>query len=276
MSLGLGGLGRLLQSSCRLSMPLFHNPLSTVSMRATASSTWSASLALPSMSSVSRWPWSATGFAGHCQRRFAVTNLRPKKTKYRKAFKGFFKTRSGGSIRGTTVRMGEYGLQLFEGGRLKDKQLDTVRTMVRRVLKPEKGAKVILRCFPHIPVTAKGAETRMGKGKGMVDYFATWVSEGVIVLEIVGARKEIALKALDVAAQALPLRTRVVMRNPDMIEAPRVLPYFIQKRLKDRQFIEHFHSSDPTTATALNTTSATSVGVASKASVNLSNSILNK
>ncbi|KAJ1341446.1 hypothetical protein BSLG_003875 [Batrachochytrium salamandrivorans] len=202
------------------------------------------------MSSVSRWPWSATGFAGHCQRRFAVTNLRPKKTKYRKAFKGFFKTRSGGSIRGTTVRMGEYGLQLFEGGRLKDKQLDTVRTM--------------------------GAETRMGKGKGMVDYFATWVSEGVIVLEIVGARKEIALKALDVAAQALPLRTRVVMRNPDMIEAPRVLPYFIQKRLKDRQFIEHFHSSDPTTATALNTTSATSVGVASKASVNLSNSILNK
>ncbi|KAL5035136.1 39S ribosomal protein L16, mitochondrial [Batrachochytrium dendrobatidis] len=175
----------------------------------------------------------------HIQRRFAVVNLRPKKTKYRKAHKGFFKTRLGGSIRGTTVRLGEYGLQLFEPGRLKDKQLDTVRTMVNRILKSEKGSKLILRIFPHRPVTAKGAETRMGKGKGAVEYYATWVSEGVVIMEITGARKDVALKALNVAAQALPLRTRVVQRNPELIDAPRVVPYFVQKRLRDCEFNDY-------------------------------------
>ncbi|KAL2911770.1 39S ribosomal protein L16, mitochondrial [Polyrhizophydium stewartii] len=181
-------------------------------------------------------PLLAAPLGGHTQRRFAVVNLRPKNPKYRKAFKGFFKTRSGGSIRGTTVVWGEYGLQAFEGGRLKDKQLDSVRTMVRRVLKPEKGARFNLRIMPHRPVTAKGAQTRMGKGKGAVDYYATWVSPGAVLFEIKGARREVALKALDVAAQALPIRTRVVEKNPDMPYAPRLLPYFVLKRIRDEEF----------------------------------------
>eukprot|EP00842_Homolaphlyctis_polyrhiza_P000331 jgi/Hompol1/1299/HPOL_005553-RA len=125
-----------------------------------------------------------------------MANYRPRRTRFRKAFKGTFKTRCGGSLRGTTVFKGQYGLQALEGLRLKDKQLDTARSMMRRVLKPEKAARVLMRVFPHRPVTAKGAETRMGKGKGMVDYYATWVSEGFVLVEVDGARKELAMKAL--------------------------------------------------------------------------------
>ncbi|KAI8926923.1 ribosomal protein L16p/L10e-domain-containing protein [Entophlyctis helioformis] len=172
----------------------------------------------------------------HTQRRFAIANFRPKKTRFRKAFKGFFKTKLGGSLRGTAVRTGEYGLQAFEGGRLKDKQLDAIRTLIRRILKKEKGAKLILRCFPHRPVSAKPLETRMGKGKGMVDYFATWVSEGRVIMEISGARKELALKALNVAAEALPIRTRIVERDDETLVAPRVVPHFVLKRLQDKEF----------------------------------------
>ncbi|KAI9205090.1 ribosomal protein L10e/L16, partial [Polychytrium aggregatum] len=136
--------------------------------------------------------------------------LRPRRTKYRKAHKGYFKTKSGGSLRGTRVYYGEYGLQAAEGGRIRDKQLDNVKACVRLVMKSEKGAKLILRAFPDRPVTAKGAETRMGKGKGTVDYYATWVSEGRILFEIRGLPETSALEAFRIASQSLPIRTRVV------------------------------------------------------------------
>ncbi|KAI9012952.1 ribosomal protein L10e/L16, partial [Gaertneriomyces semiglobifer] len=135
---------------------------------------------------------------------------RPRRLKYKKAQKGFFPSRSGGSLRGTTVYHGDYGLQVTEGGRLSDKQLDVARTAVRRTIKIEKGARFFLRCFPDRPVTSKGAETRMGKGKGAVDYFATWVAAGRVVIEVKGVRKELAEKALRVAASMLPLRTKII------------------------------------------------------------------
>lgn len=102
----------------------------------------------------------------YSQNRTVVSNFRPKKTKFRKAFKGHFPSRSGGSIRGTTVAFGDIGLQVIEGGRLSDAQLDAARSAVKRVIKSEKGSEFILRCFPDRPVTAKPAEVRMGKGKG--------------------------------------------------------------------------------------------------------------
>ncbi len=146
--------------------------------------------------------------------------------------KGFFPVHTGGSLRGTTVYRGEYGLQLIEGGRLTDAQLDTSRQHVRRMLKSEKTAAFHMRCFPDRPVTAKGNGARMGNGKGAVDYFATWMAQGRIVMEISGATKQLALKALNVAARMLPLRSRIIEKNPNMLVAPRVLPHFILERLK--------------------------------------------
>ncbi|KAI9092693.1 ribosomal protein L10e/L16, partial [Phlyctochytrium arcticum] len=138
-------------------------------------------------------------------------NFRPRRTKYKKAFKGYWPVRTGGSLRGTTVYYGDFGLQALEGGRLSDKQLDNARTGIRRVLKKgEKGSRFFLRCFPDRPVTSKGAETRMGKGKGAVDYFATFVAEGRVIFEVKGLRQELAEKAMRVAAACLPIRTKFI------------------------------------------------------------------
>lgn len=76
----------------------------------------------------------------------------------------------------------------------------------------------------------------MGKGKGAVDYFGTWVREGKVCMEISGARKETAMKALNVAAQMLPLRCRIIEKNPEMRVPPRNLPHFVQQKLMKLQF----------------------------------------
>ena len=131
------------------------------------------------------------------QVRNAVSNFRPKKLRHKKAFKGTFKPKPL-SLRGTTVYFGDYGLQVLEGGRLSDKQLDVCRTAIKRQIKIEKEAKFILKVFPSRPVTRKPAETRMGKGKGAVDYFASWVPKGRVVFEVANCREEVALKALKV------------------------------------------------------------------------------
>ncbi|KAJ2999690.1 mitochondrial ribosomal large subunit component [Globomyces sp. JEL0801] len=178
------------------------------------------------------------------QSRNAVANFRPKKMKFKKCHKGFFPVRTGGSLRGTTVIKGEYGLQVIEGGRLSDTQIDVARALAKRCLKGEKNVEVVLRCFPDRPyivpfnssVSKKAAETRMGKGKGSVEYFATWLAEGRVVLEIQGARPELAQRALIIAGNALPLRTRVIEKNENMLVAPRTLPFFIAKKLRDNEY----------------------------------------
>lgn len=162
------------------------------------------------------------------QIRFASSTLRPRRVQYRKAFKGFFKSRTGGTLRGTRVYHGEYGLQAAEGGRITDKQFDAVKSAIRLILKAEKGSKLILRAFPDRPVTSKGAEVRMGKGKGAVDYYATWVSKDRIIFEVKGLRKESARNAFRIATAALPLKTRFVELNQFKV-APRLLPYFIRR-----------------------------------------------
>jgi large subunit ribosomal protein L16 len=159
----------------------------------------------------------------------AIANFRPKRTRFKKVFKGTLKIRQS-SLRGTRVYHGDYGLQLTKGGRLKDKQLDTARGMIRRTIKGDKGSKFFLRLFPHRPVTSKGSECRMGKGKGSVEEFATWARAGDMVFEIKGARMEIAHKALKNAAACLPLPTRIVKAS-ELKVAPRTLPFFIKKKL---------------------------------------------
>ncbi|KAJ3209587.1 hypothetical protein HDU67_006070 [Dinochytrium kinnereticum] len=170
------------------------------------------------------------------QIRTAYVGLRPRKMKFQKAFKGFFKQRPH-SLRATTLTVGNYGLRVTEGGRLADKQLDQLRTVVRRALKEEKGAKFYFRVFTARPVSKKAAETRMGKGKGAVEYFAAWVSRGRVIFEVKCIRREVALRALRIAAEALPLRTTVVeLGEEGHRAAPRCLPFFIKKRLDAVEF----------------------------------------
>ncbi|KAJ3111102.1 hypothetical protein HDU96_005992 [Phlyctochytrium bullatum] len=172
------------------------------------------------------------------QIRTAFTGLRPKRMKFQKAFKGFYKSRPH-SLRGTTLTIGNFGLRVIEGGKLKDKQLDQLRTVVRRALKEEKGAKFYFKVFTARPVSKKAAETRMGKGKGAVEYFATWVSKGKIILEVNCTRKETAIKALRIAADAMPLRTSVVQLGPEgHRRAPRCLPHFIKLKAHQHELAE--------------------------------------
>ena len=164
-----------------------------------------------------------------CQIRKIGQVLRPKKMAHKKSHKGTYPVRIGGSLRGTNVVYGDFGLQMLRGIRLTEKQLDNVRTGIRRVLKGDKSAKLIFRCFPDRPVTAKASETRMGAGKGAVDYFATWIARNRIIFELKGCRKEIAEKAFRVAAGFLPVPSRMIVKNPSQNSFPRVLPAFMQK-----------------------------------------------
>ncbi|KAJ3191436.1 mitochondrial ribosomal large subunit component [Irineochytrium annulatum] len=160
--------------------------------------------------------------------------LRPAKMKHKKRQRGFFPQRPH-SLRATTLDHGNWGIRVTEGGRLKDKQVDAMRTVVKRVLKGEKGSKVWMRCFTERPVTKKAAETRMGKGKGAVEYFATWVPKGRVVLEVQCDRQDIAMKALRAAGSTLPLRTEFISLPPGAKHerGARCLPYFIMKKIHD-------------------------------------------
>ncbi|KAJ3026538.1 UNVERIFIED_CONTAM: hypothetical protein HDU68_005493 [Siphonaria sp. JEL0065] len=165
--------------------------------------------------------------------------------------KGFFKEHSGGSLRGTSLLFGNFGLRVVEGGRLQDKQIDAARTVMRRVVKEEKGAQFHLKCMTDRPVTSKPAEVRMGKGKGAVEFFVSWVPKGRVVLEVSCARRETGLEALRVAAAALPLRTEIIESKANTgsgyvpqlkVTPPRCLPHFIKKRLEMVEFKEKLAS----------------------------------
>lgn len=92
--------------------------------------------------------------------------------KYRKSHKGRIPFPTGGSIKGTTIQQGTFGIRLLAPARLTAKQLQSAETALKRKLKVVKGAQVFMRVFPDIPVCVKGNETRMGKGKGAFEYWA--------------------------------------------------------------------------------------------------------
>lgn len=135
--------------------------------------------------------------------------LQPKRTKYRKQQKGRNK---GLAHRGSTVAFGSVGLKSIEEGRITNRQLEAARIAMTRFMKRE--GKVWIRIFPDKPITAKPAEVRMGKGKGSLDHWVALVQPGRIMFELDGVPFEVATEALRLAAQKLPVLTRVVTR-PD-------------------------------------------------------------
>ncbi len=137
--------------------------------------------------------------------------LQPKRTKYRKQHKGRIK---GIAYKGGTVAFGSFGLKATTGGRLTNRQIESARIAMTRHMKRE--GKVWIRIFPDKPITKKPQEVRMGKGKGAVDHWVAQVKPGRIMFEIDGVSFETAQEALRLAAQKLPLLTKVVIR-PDYV-----------------------------------------------------------
>ena len=133
--------------------------------------------------------------------------LQPKRTKFRKQFKGRIKGLAKG---GATLNFGSYGLKAVEPERITARQIEATRRAITRHMKRQ--GKVWIRIFPDVPVTSKPTEVRMGKGKGSVDFWACKVKPGRILFEIDGVNDEIAREALRLGAAKLPIKTRVVTR----------------------------------------------------------------
>ena len=134
--------------------------------------------------------------------------LMPKKTKYRKAFKG---RRRGMSRGGTEVTFGDYGLQALESSYITSRQIEAARITMTRTMK--RGGKVWINIFPHKPITRKPAEVRMGSGKGNVEYYVAVVKKGRVMFEISGVPEDIAKEAMRKAGHKLPIATKFVTRN---------------------------------------------------------------
>ena len=134
--------------------------------------------------------------------------LQPKRTKYRKQQKG---RNRGLAQRGSTISFGSYGLKAMEAGRLTNRQIEAARIAMTRYMKRE--GKVWIRIFPDKPMTAKPAEVRMGKGKGAVDHYVAVIKPGCIMFEMDGVPFEVADEALRLAAQKLPITSKVVVRT---------------------------------------------------------------
>ncbi|MSN27109.1 MAG: 50S ribosomal protein L16 [Geobacter sp.] len=134
--------------------------------------------------------------------------LMPKRVKHRKQMKGRM---SGKPCRGIELAFGEFGLQATECGWLDSRQIEAARIAMTRYIK--RGGKIWIRVFPDKPLTAKPAETRMGKGKGSPDSWVCVVKPGVILYEMEGVTEEIAREALRLAAHKLPLSTKFISRG---------------------------------------------------------------
>lgn len=134
--------------------------------------------------------------------------LQPKRTKYRKQHKGRIKGNAG---RGYTIDFGSFALKSLDAGRLTSRQIESARIALTRYMKRE--GKVWIRVFPDKPITSKPAEVRMGKGKGAVEYYVALVQPGRILFEMEGIEEKAATKALNMAAQKLPIKTKVVARH---------------------------------------------------------------
>ncbi len=134
--------------------------------------------------------------------------LLPSRTKYRKVHRG---SRAGDATRGNTLAFGEYGIQALGRGWMTSAQIEAARVAITRNMK-RKG-KVWIRVFPHKPVTKKPAETRMGKGKGGVEYWVAVVRPGTMLFEISGVSATVAKESLRLADTKLPFRCRFVARE---------------------------------------------------------------
>ncbi len=134
--------------------------------------------------------------------------LMPKRTKFPKLHRGRMR---GKATRGAEVHMGEFGLQSLDPGYVSARQIEAARRAIVRSAK--RRGKVWIRIFPDKPITQRAAETRMGKGKGNVEYWAAVVKPGRVLFEVGGMPEEVALKALRLAAYKLSVRTKIIRRT---------------------------------------------------------------
>ena len=131
--------------------------------------------------------------------------LIPKRTKYRKQFRGRMK---GRDRRGNTVTYGQYGLVAMEPAWITNRQIEAARIAMTRYTK--RGGKVWIKIFPDKPITAKPAETRMGSGKGSVEYWVSVVRPGRVMFEMAGIPEATAKEAMRLAGNKLPIKTKFV------------------------------------------------------------------
>ena len=137
--------------------------------------------------------------------------LMPKRVKRRKQFRG---SMAGKALRGNKITNGEFGLVAAEPCWIRSNQIEAARIAMTRYIK--RGGKVWIKIFPDKPVTTKPAETRMGSGKGTLEYWVAVVKPGRVMFEIEGVSEDVAREALRLAAQKLPVQTKFVKRESEV------------------------------------------------------------
>ncbi|MGI9022474.1 MAG: 50S ribosomal protein L16 [Acidimicrobiales bacterium] len=138
--------------------------------------------------------------------------LMPKRVKHRKQHRG---RRTGTAKGGTQISYGDFGIQALEPGWITARQIEAARIAMTRHIK--RGGKVWINIFPHKPVTAKPAETRMGSGKGNPEHWVAVVKPGRILFELAGVDEELARQAMGRAIQKLPIKAKVVVRTEEVV-----------------------------------------------------------
>ncbi|MBI5494355.1 MAG: 50S ribosomal protein L16 [Deltaproteobacteria bacterium] len=136
--------------------------------------------------------------------------LQPSRSKWRKQSKGRAR---GVATRGNSLAFGDFGMQAVEGGRVTQRQIEAARIAMSRHVK--RGGKIWIRIFPDKPIVKKPAETRMGHGKGPVEYYVAVVKPGRILYEMEGVAEDIAKEAFRLAGHKLNVKTRLVSRHTD-------------------------------------------------------------
>ena len=134
--------------------------------------------------------------------------LMPKRVKRRKQFRGSMR---GKATRGNKITYGEFGIVATEPAWIRSNQIEAARVAMTRYIK--RGGKVWIKSFPDKPVTAQPAETRMGKGKGNLEYWVAVVKPGRVMFEISGVSEEVAREALRLAVHKLPVKCKIVSRE---------------------------------------------------------------
>ncbi len=134
--------------------------------------------------------------------------LLPKRTKYRRPHRVKYEGKAKG---GTKVNFGEYGLQAQEGAWITNRQIESARIAMTRYMK--RGGKVWINIFPHLSLTKKPLEVRMGSGKGAPDSWVAVVKEGRIMFEVAGVSEEVAREALRLASHKLPVKCKFVVKE---------------------------------------------------------------
>ena len=137
--------------------------------------------------------------------------LMPKRYKYRKHFRGRMRGMAKG---GTELLHGDFGLQALEPGWITSRQIEAVRRVMVRHMK--RRGRVYIRIFPDKPVTAKPAETRMGKGKGSVEHYVAVVKPGRVMFEIADIPADVAKEAIHLASYKLPIKTQLIAREDSL------------------------------------------------------------